>query len=64
MIAFYGGGGGIDMVQGYCIKFKMKFETKKMISVKTRKTGLFHFQSSSRLIIKEEEAFSNCPVRP
>ena len=33
---------------GYCITFKMKFETKRTISVKTQKTGLSHFQSSPR----------------
>jgi hypothetical protein len=48
MVAFYGG--GIDRVQqGYCITFKMKFETKKNnFSQDTESDWLSHFQSSSR----------------
>ena len=65
-------GGGIDRVQqGYCITFKMKFETKKTISVKTQNlTGFPIFnrlreqKNKNPLFIEEEKAFSNCPVRP
>ena len=65
------GGGGLIGCNGYCITFKINFETKKKrFQSRHRRLGFPIFnrlreqKNKNPLFMKEEEAFSNCPVRP